>query len=145
MRVDNIQFHPIRLGLRRLARGSFQLERDGVGLGTVKFVDGKWWASKPQQGARFFCGGTSFRSFRAAAVHLARCWTYSSSDDLQDYGSVRMLRVRAGTNWYTVIFDNKRGTYVYEDFSIPEPLSDEQQRQLRKVMTVIEKWAEENL
>jgi len=148
MRIDSIPFRPVHLEMTRRYPGRYQVFRGYPGceqlkeLGSVEYIDGRWVAtnmSPPPYTDRYTCS-----SFRAAVLHLARIWTYTSSDGPQDYGSVRMIRVQAGGDWYTVIFD-KGGWKVYEDYSIPEKLSDDHQAQLRKVVHVAEKWARENL
>ena len=151
MRIDSIPFHPVRLSMVRFKINGYRILRGNPtasgkklpkDLGTVEYVDGRWRATNTSPAPytdRYMCS-----SFRAAVLHLARIWMYTSRDGPQDYGSVRMIRVQAGGVWYTVIFD-KGGRYVYEDYSIPEKLSDEGQAGLRKVVSVAEKWAKENL
>ena len=149
MRIDSIPFRPVRLSMVRFKSNGYRILRGNPDaaklpkdIGTVEYKDGRWRAtntSPPPYTDRHICS-----SFRAAVLHLARIWTHTSSDGPQDYGSVRMIRVQAGDNWYTVIFD-KRGSYVYDDYSIPKMLPDHHQAQLRKVVHVAEKWARENL
>jgi len=144
MRVDNIKFHPVRLGLTRRRKDSYLLSRFGKTLGKVNYIDGQWWAFR--EGRPNWDRGDNYgASFKAAVLRLARISNYIPRDGPQDWGNVRMIRVQASGIWYTIIF-HKGNKHIYEDYSIPkEDFNDEQQANLRCAIAEAEKWARKNL
>ena len=142
MRIDNLTFPPIRLGLRRLTKDAFEISRDGTVLGRVKRERDVWRALETRHS--HWHDSHRATSFRTAALKLARQWTYVSSDGPQNFGQVHMIRVDARGCWYTVIF-SPFGRNIYEDHTMGKALSPAKQAELKLVIREADKFAKENL
>lgn len=137
MRADNIKWSPVRLQSRRVDNNRHEIFRDGKLMGVVERHRGEWRSREPRPG---YIGGSPrwHPSWRAAVLGLARhssLWT--SSDGPQDYGMVRMLRVRCATAWYTVIAD-RESRYVYPESTASLEPQGLQQTMLRRVLAAAE-------
>lgn len=149
MRVDNLNWHPVRLSLKRESSGVWRVSREGAVVGEVKRRGGVWSSVR---GSLHVRGDGStvllkppfsrkpFSSFRAAVLSVARLrHVTAGSDGPQDFGTVGMLRVCVSSCWHTVIFSGDE-RYVYEDFTIPDDMTDERQAILRQVLVEAERW-----
>jgi len=162
MRADNLKFHPIRLQMKRIQRGNWNIYRGNweelnlIGKVTHHSVRNNlhYWPSEEDRPwnafpAKSALGGTAHSSFKGACLRLARLpSSLLSADRIQDYGDVRMLRINASEGlWYTVVF-HKHGTLIYDDHTIQKhgtALSDQKQATLRSVLRAAEDWKKENL
>lgn len=152
MRVDNLTWHPVRLGMRRVRPNAWHISREEEVVGEVFLHrDGSWWAARGSiydfdgAGRRRTLWTATFDSFVAAALSVSRLrHVHADSDGPQDLGDARVLRVCVSPRWYTVLL--KRGErYIYEDHTIPEKLTDEQQARLQLVLTEVDRWEAGNL
>jgi len=148
VRVDNLSWHPVRLGMRRVRSGAWWLSREGKVVGEVR-RDGEGWVAVRghervhEDGRNMLIfdgfGMRGYPSFVAAALSVSRLeGIWGSSDGPQEFGAVRMVRVNVATNWYTVVTKGDE-RYVYEDFTIPEKLTDAGQAILRRVLTEVDR------
>lgn len=142
MHSSRIRFRPVRLRLQRLSKDTYRIGRDSSDLGAVKLINGRWQSLKGKDA--HWSRSSTHSSFRTACLYLARQDVWISSDGPQDYGSVRMIRVNVSTSWYTVVF-HENGINIYEDFTLPELLSDAKQAELRLVLKVAKDFAREKL
>lgn len=145
MRVDNIRWHPVRLGLTREGSNAWRVSRGGRVVGEIRRHP-EGWVSIPVREALDGDGHhmhvldrasrTQHSSFVSAVLKATRLrGIWASSDGPQDFGLVHMLRINVATRWYTVINDPMRGDlYLYEDFTVRDEMSDEQQGVLRRVL-----------
>ena len=144
-----MKWHPVRLGMRRVGANAWWISREGVVVGEVRFDDDLWIARKGHErvledgrNALLFddFGGQRHGGFRAAVLSVARVRRlWASSDGPQDLGDVRALRVNVVGRWYTVLL-RKDERYIYEDHTIKENLTDEEQAVLRRVLTEVDAW-----
>lgn len=150
MRAENINWHPVRLGLTRLNRGLWAIQRCGKDVGFVRCERGEWaWVramgnpNSPEPPDRIG-GWVQRRSFLASVLAVSRLsGVFPASRGPQDFGAVRMLRVCVSGSWYTVIITDKGDRFVYEDFSIPDKLNDWQQALLRLVSVEVDKYLDQ--
>lgn len=137
MRVDNIRWHPVRLGLTRAGPNVWRVSRDGQLVGGVRRYSEGWFSflAPPADGR------ARHPSFVAAVLRVSRLkGIWASSDGPQDFGLVHMLRINAATRWYTVIIDAVRGDrYLYEDHTIRDQTTDEEQAVLRLVLVEVDR------
>ena len=148
MRVDNLQWHPVRLGLKRVRPNAWHLSREEVVLGEVCRHGDGWTAARGELGVTpdgrnvlWFdrCGEHHYDSFVAAALSVSRMKNvWASSDGPQDFGEVRMLRLNVASQWYTVLLKGD-DRYIYQDFTIPDKLTDEGQAIVRRVLSEVDK------
>lgn len=155
MRIDNLNFHPVRLQTMRTAQGCWRIKRatEEEWLGMVKFTpndaranrdsEPRPWTARPEDRN----SSTYHRSFRTAALRIARMNVSLDSDGVQDFGQCRVLRMGAWGFWYTVVLHN-HGPWIYEDDSIQrvgKTLPERKQAELRAVINAAEKFQKENL
>lgn len=154
MRVDNLRWHPVRLGMRRVRPNVWWISRGDRVVGEVGRLDDRWESVSGRErvlddGRNALMwdvfGRARHSSFVAAALRVSRLeGIWASSDGPQDFGTVHMLRVNVASRWYTVITkDGQR--YIYEDFTISEKTTDEEQAILRRVLTEHERFLREKL
>lgn len=137
MRIDNINFHPIRLEAKRVSNKTYEIFRAGELRGTIKeLVDG-WKVDVEGRNVHYARHRTS--SFKTAALSLCRLHMTASSDGPQDHGEIRTIRVNVASVWYTVMF-HKHGTWVSQDSFGFDSLNDLQQARLRTVIAEAEKF-----
>jgi len=148
MRVDNLQWHPVRLGMRRVRPNAWWLSRKGHVVGEVRRDSEGWIAKQGSEGetddgrkvlilGRFW--EQRHQSFIAAALSVTRLeGVWASSDGPQDFGDVRMLRLNVASQWYTVLLKGD-DRYIYQDFTIPDKLTDEGQAIVRRVLSEVDK------
>lgn len=80
----------------------------------------------------------SHKSFVGAVLSVSRK-TGIYTGKVQDFGQVRMLRLNVNGMWFTVIKDGD-SRYLYQDFTIPDSLTDDQQIRLKRVLLKSEEW-----
>lgn len=149
MRVDSIEWRPIRLGIRRLHKHCYAVSREGASRGIVMKDDGTWWARElSPRGVsgpnplecgigpmtHWIRGGARHSSFVSAAVSVSRVRIWG--DSLQDQGMCRVFRTQVVGAWYTFLQDQHGTLYLFQDFpsSLKNPPSDLAQRALREVV-----------
>lgn len=154
MRADNLTWHPVRLGMRRVRPHVWWISREDEVVGEVVFTKEGWISRQGRvrvlddgRNALAFdsFGHVRHPSFVSAAVRVSRLeGIWADSDGPQDLGDARVLRVCVATRWYTVLL--QRGErYIYEDHTIPDDLTDEQQVRLQRVLVEVDRWEAENL
>lgn len=154
MRVDNLTWRPVRLGMRRVRPNTWWISREDEVVGEVALTEEGWTAVRGcmrefSDGHQTLAWDRFARvrppSFVTAALYVSRLtgvWT--SSDGPQDLGDARVLRVCSDTQWYTVLL--QRGErYIYEDHTIPVYLTDKRQARIRAVLVEVDRWEKENL
>jgi hypothetical protein len=129
MRIDNLNFHPIRLRMERFANGQYKIYRDDQMVGELHHQRDGW-----QVYSRWTQSRTT--SFRVAALQVARL--RCPIIRVQDHGVAPVLRVQVNTVWYTVV-QHPHGSWIYEDFTIPKTLTDDQQAQLKAALVAAKK------
>lgn len=149
MRVDNLNWRPVRLGARRAGPNRWWISRGDEVVGEVRRAEGQWVSVRGRErvledGRNALMwdafGRTAHPSFVSAALRVARLdGIWASSDGPQDFGRVHMLRVNVSTRWFTVVLDGD-DRYVYEDFTLDRSFSDEEQAVMRRVLTEVDRW-----
>jgi hypothetical protein len=148
VRVDNLTWHPVRLGMRRVRPNTWWISREDEVVGEVARTEEGWVSVRGRvreldDGRRALMWDHLARSrhpsFVSAVLRVARLeGIWASSDGPQDFGTVRMLRVSVASRWYTVVARGE-DRYIYEDFTIPKEMTDEQQAVLRRAVLEAER------
>lgn len=141
MRPDLVKWHPIRLSLERAGNNRWFLRRAGELVGHLRFSEGAWWA----MGCSGYAMNVRQSSFRTACLRLARSSVVCSNAEVQNYGTVRMIRVNVASAWFTVLFADQGDMYIYEDFTLRKPLNETQQTLMRQLLATAQRWRKENL
>jgi len=143
MRIDNINFHPIRLEAKRIANKTYEISRNGEPRGTIKSLEDGWKIAVHDR--KVYPSMHRASSFKAAVLKLCRMHMTASSDGVQDYGDRRTIRINVSSVWYMVTF-HKNGNWVFQDtMSHTDVLSDIEQARLRVVVSEAEKFRKANL
>jgi hypothetical protein len=137
MRVDNINWHPIRVEAKRIANNTYEISRGGELRGTIEKLDDGWKTTVTGRHVYYAKHRTS--SFKTAVLTLCRLHMTPSSDGPQDHGEIRTIRVNVATVWYTVMF-HKHGTWVLQDSFGKDSMNDLQQARLRTVLSEAAKF-----
>lgn len=143
LRIDNIKWHPVRLGLERVNSKVWWISRERSIVGRVCRTAEGWTSTRAfrgKDGETLFdlLDKCSHKSFVGAVLSVSRK-TGIYTGKVQDFGQVRMLRLNVNGMWFTVIKDGD-SRYLYQDFTIPDSLTDDQQIRLKRVLLKSEEW-----